>query len=453
MDEDLSASGFNEEALEEVSSRFTNVEMLGTHGHNVLARAKRYGRWFLLKGLAPEIAHEELYRQMLNKELDIMMRLQHPGVVQAIAMEKVEPLGDCIVMEWVEGTTLKAWLKGETDVEERRNVASQLLDAVGHIHAHGIAHRDLKPSNIMITSNGRNVKIIDFGLADTDVHAILKQPAGTEQYMAPEQASTSHPDVRNDIYSLGLVLRDMELGKHYKAPIARCLMPIAERYQSVDEMKTDLQRRASRRRTTAIAAAALGMAAILATTAILAIHFNGNDPNKIFVKDNQARQQVDSLRYALSSTTQQMTSNQLQSQLSQDSLRRHLGGLNDTITQLNIANTQLRNAQKELDERERKVDEAIDEGLRIIDATNAATHVKEHVDTVSDPKYVWIDWHFQSLQGERKIPEYMNSIRNRFTSKELAQIEYALKEHCSNYESNIRMKLEKVGLLIDLSFN
>ena len=64
MDEDLSASGFNEEALEEVSSRFTNVEMLGTHGHNVLARAKRFGRWYLLKGLAPEVADQQAYHEM-----------------------------------------------------------------------------------------------------------------------------------------------------------------------------------------------------------------------------------------------------------------------------------------------------------------------------------------------------------------------------------------------------
>ncbi|MBQ6649572.1 MAG: hypothetical protein IJM66_12075, partial [Muribaculaceae bacterium] len=158
-------------------------------------------------------------------------------------------------------------------------------------------------------------------------------------------------------------------------------------------------------------------------------------------KDNQARQQVDSLRNALNQTADQME----QSQLSQDSLRSHLGGLNDTINQLNIANNQLRDAQKELEARERKVDEAIAEGLKIIDATNAATHIKQHADTVSDSKYVWIDWHYQTVQGEKKIPEYMNNIRNKFTSKELAEIEYALKEHCNNYESQIRKKLEKVG--------
>ena len=100
-----------------------------------------------------------------------MMRLQHPGVVQAVNMENVAPLGNCIVMEWVEGMTLKQWLEGNTSQADREHVGLQLLDTLAHIHSHGIAHRDIKPSNIMVTSNGKNVKIIDFGLADTGTAA------------------------------------------------------------------------------------------------------------------------------------------------------------------------------------------------------------------------------------------------------------------------------------------
>jgi hypothetical protein len=125
-------------------------------------------------------------------------------------------------------------------------------------------------------------------------------------------------------------------------------------------------------------------------------------------------------------------------------LRGHLGGLNDTISALNASNSQLRNVQQAIDERERLVNQAINDGLRLIDAANVASHLKEHVDTLSDVEYLWMDWHSLSLSGERKIPGYMNSIRNRFTSKELAEIEYALKEHCSNYENEIVTKLERM---------
>ena len=445
MTDDITASGFQDEStFESVNSEFTHLEMLGTHGHNVLARAKRYGRWYLLKGLSPEHRGDEMYRQSLSKEFDIMMRLQHPAVVQAVSLEPVEELGTCIVMEWVEGSTLKKWLEGKTTRDERQHAAGQLIDALAHIHSHGIAHRDIKPSNIMITGNGNNVKIIDFGLADTDVHATLKHPAGTEQYMAPEQATTSKPDARNDIYSLGLVLREMDLGKHYKAPIARCLMPIADRYQSVDEMKNDLRRREARRRKIAIGLAAAGVAAALATTAFLAIYFSHKDPGTVYVTDDKARQQVDSLRSTLSQTTEQMR----QSQEAQSTMQSHLGELNDTIASLNNANVRLRATEMEREARQKMVDDAIAEGLRLIDATNAATHVEQHVDTVSDIKYVWIDWHYWTIRGEKKIPEYMSSIRNRFTSKELAEIEYTLKEHCQNYENKIRQKLDKKGVFI-----
>lgn len=442
----MSASGFREQGFEGVSAKFTQLEMLGTHGHNVLARAKRYGRWYLLKGLAPDAAGEELYQQMLDKELDIMMRLQHPGVVQAVGMEPVGQLGDCIVMEWVEGTTLKQWLEGDTTREARTHACNQLLDAIAHIHAQGIAHRDIKPSNIMVTSTGHNVKIIDFGLADTDVHAILKQPAGTEKYMAPEQATGSRPDVRNDIYSLGLVMRQMNLDKDYRKVAEKCILPIDERYQSVEELKNDLDRRKKRRRNMGIVLATLALAGLITAISMLAIKLNKQDASKIIVQDNKARQQVDSLRSVLQQTTTQMA----ESQLSQDSLRSHLGVMTDTIASLNMANSQLRQAQMERDARQKMVDDAIAEGLRIIDATNAATHIKEHADTLSDGQYMWIDWHFQTVLGEKKIPEYMNSIRNRFSPKELAEIEYSLQEHCNNYESQIRKKLDKVGGFIGI---
>jgi Kae1-associated kinase Bud32 len=152
---------------------------------NVVVKAKRYGRWWLLKGLRKEVAGEAGYQQRLRKELEILMQLQHPNVVSAVGLETVEDLGLCIVMEYVDGPTLKEWLEGNPSRQLRLKVAHELIDAVAYIHTKGIVHRDLKPENIIITPNGSNVKLIDFGLADTDSHTILKQPAGTPHYMSP----------------------------------------------------------------------------------------------------------------------------------------------------------------------------------------------------------------------------------------------------------------------------
>ena len=359
-----------------------------------------------------------------------MSRLQHPGVVQAVNMEDVDGLGMCIVMEWVDGVTLKEWLQGDTTRDERRQVASQLMDALAHIHQQGVVHRDIKPSNIMITNTGMAVKVIDFGLADTDQHAVLKQPAGTVSYMAPEQAASSAPDVRNDIYSLGMVLGQMDLGGIYKVPIARCLLPIEERYQSVDELIIDLRRRAVRRRNTKIAAAILAVLALIAAAVTLSNRLNHSTTNE----------RVDSLHNQLERTTTVID----QSLRMQDSLVKRLAALNDSLAMLNSVNAEMRGEQHARVARQQIVDQTIAEGIRRIDAINASTHLKHHLDTLSNSKYLWMDWNYLSQRGRSKaMPEYMIEIHNRFSTKELAEIEYALTEHCTQYETRMQQVIAK----------
>ncbi len=433
-----STSGFVVDSFEGVNDHFTSLEVLGTHGHNVLARAKRFGRWYLLKGLAPEEQQQTAYHEMLVKEFDIMMRLQHPGIAQAVSLEDVDGMGKCIVMEWVEGVTLAEWLESNHTRDERRQVAGQLMDALAHIHQHGVVHRDIKPSNIMITANGQQAKIIDFGLADTDVHALLKHPAGTHSYMAPEQASASAPDIRNDIYSLGLVLEQMNLGQLYKSPIARCLKPIDKRYQSVEELQNYLRRRSHRWRIASVAALVfltVGISAAIAT-AIARMHPSGNNSNAVV---------VDSLQQRLKNTEIEVK----QGMLGQDSLHRQLVGMNDSLALVNATNQRLRTEQAERDSRQQLIQRAIAEGIRRIDAVNASTHLKEHTDTLTNGKYIWVDWHYLSLRGRRDaLPKYMQDIRDQFSTKELSEIQYALIEHCNHYESSLQSKLSKKDVWI-----
>ena len=242
---DNSESGFLTEAFEGISRTFTDVEVITTSEVNVVAKAKRYGRWWLLKGLRAEVAASAVHQQRLRKELEILMQLQHPNVVTAYGLEEVEGVGQCIVMDYVDGVTLKEWLEGETTAERRRRIARELTTAVGYVHSKGIVHRDLKPGNIIVTYQGERVVLIDFGLADTESYTILKQPAGTPRYMSPEQMQGETADVRNDIYSLGVVFRQMRLGRRYHHIIERCLLPIDERFQSVKALEQAVDRRKS----------------------------------------------------------------------------------------------------------------------------------------------------------------------------------------------------------------
>lgn len=235
MNNDNTASGYLNDSFEGIDRVFTDVEIISTSEVNIVAKAKRYGRWWLLKGLQPEKAQETAYQQRLRKELELMMPLQHPNIVNAVGLEKVEGLGECIVMEYVDGMTMKNWLATSPTLTNKRRVAKELIDAVGYLHSKGIVHRDLKPENILITRNGEYVKLIDFGLADTDSYAILKQPAGTTEYMSEEQKVTAVADVRNDIYSLGVIFSEMGMG--YTSIINRCKLPIHKRYQNIAELE------------------------------------------------------------------------------------------------------------------------------------------------------------------------------------------------------------------------
>lgn len=323
QDYDSSVSGYLSDSFEGLSQVFTDVEILNTSEVNVVAKAKRYGRWWLLKGLQQGIANEAGYQQRLRKELEILMQLQHPNIVSAFALEKVDGLGLCIVMEFIEGSTLKEWLQGETQRQTRQRIARELTEAVGYIHTKGIVHRDLKPENIIITHNGENVKLIDFGLADTDSHAVLKQPAGTPRYMSPEQMQDSVADVRNDIYSLGIIFQQMKLGLGYRSIIKRCIQPIDRRYPNVQTLQKTVVRQKARVRWGMILAVALIL--LITIGALVALGLRQKEQNT-FIREQQGitatqqtqikqqRQKMDSLQQQVGEKVGEVTDYQKRQQ-------------------------------------------------------------------------------------------------------------------------------------------
>lgn len=224
-----------------LSHNFQDMEVVALRQYNILVKAQRDGKWWMLKAVKEEYRDSTVCINALQKEYDVMSQLQHPGIVKVEGYEEVDGLGPCIVMEYVSGDNLHDALQQGLSTSVRQRIARELIDVLGYVHRKQVVHRDIKPSNIMVQNNSGYIKLIDFGCSDGDSYTYLKQPSGTEEYISPEQRTASVADMRNDIYSLGKVLDELQLGRKYNKIIQKCLLPIDLRYQSIEQIKNSFE--------------------------------------------------------------------------------------------------------------------------------------------------------------------------------------------------------------------
>ena len=239
-----SSSGEVTSSFENISDVFTAYAEIPSRGFNRLYKAKRYGKWFVLKGLKPEFQRKAVYNELLTKEFELGVQMDHPNIAHTFSFETDPVAGPCIVMEYVDGCTLKEFLAQKPSAAVRRKITKEILSAMSYFHGKQIIHRDLKPDNILVTHNCHNVKIIDFGLADTDYHGVFKQPAGSDKYAAPEQKSGGVAlDCRADIYAFGVVLRRI-FPCSYRGVARKCTQPDREkRFGNAEEILQRMERR------------------------------------------------------------------------------------------------------------------------------------------------------------------------------------------------------------------
>ena len=235
-------------------------------------------RTVAIKVLSPQYADDDQFVSRFRREAQAAAGLNHPNIV---GVYDTGDQGDVhfIVMEYIEGRTLRDVVRNEGPLmpERAAEIVQAVARALSSAHQAGLVHRDIKPGNVMLTSDGE-VKVMDFGIARTSTGDTLTQTAavlGTASYLSPEQAQGLTVDARSDIYSLGCVLYEMLTGrapfsgdspvaiayKHVKedpVPPSRLNPDVPEsldavvmksmaknpanRYQTADELRADLER-------------------------------------------------------------------------------------------------------------------------------------------------------------------------------------------------------------------
>ena len=226
-----------------------DVELIHTSegGFNSLYRVCKNGRFFVYKALKEECRGNLMYEDLLTKDFNIGFSLNHPNICQYYAMIQHPVIGSCIVMEWIDGQTLEELLnRTEIADHQAQKIICEICDALEYIHCKQVIHRDLKPANILITHNGQNVKLIDFGLSDTDSYATFKAPAGTRLYAAPELIAGETVDISSDIWSLGMIIN--EISSKYRNVAECCLRRNRySRYSTASEVKLAILKEKSRK--------------------------------------------------------------------------------------------------------------------------------------------------------------------------------------------------------------
>ena len=173
-----------------------------------------------IKSLDSNLINDERFRQRFRKEATIHNKLSHPNIVKLIDFQE-RPDGVFLIMNYIEGKQLNHYIQkttGPIPEKELIPLFLQILSAIKHAHSKGLIHRDIKPSNILITKEGK-IKVIDFGIAKSLDEWIDKgltvagDNPGTPAYMSPEQVNAEKLDVLTDIYSLGVTLFQMVVGR------------------------------------------------------------------------------------------------------------------------------------------------------------------------------------------------------------------------------------------------
>lgn len=232
-----------------LGNRYEIIRKIGDGGMAFVYEAKDrlLNRIVAVKVLRPEFVDDEEFLVKFKREAEAVANISHPNIVNVYDVG-CDGKVNYIVMEYVDGQNLKEIIKNEGTLDEYTalDITKQIAKALSAAHKKGVIHRDIKPHNILISSEGRNVKVADFGIAKAATNSTMTNIGsiiGSVHYFSPEQAKGKPVKNNADLYSLGIVLYEMLLGKvPFKgdSPISIALQHINEDIEFSSEEKTQI---------------------------------------------------------------------------------------------------------------------------------------------------------------------------------------------------------------------
>lgn len=192
-----------------VSKDFENIKPFyaSTYGNSRLFTANYNGRKVIIKTLKAEHANDPKCRQNLKKEYELTSELDYKFIRKALGFETIQGLGDCIILEYVEGKSLAEHVRvGTLNEKQIKNVLIDICDALNYMHQRMIIHCDLKPENVIVTANDFRAKVIDIGLPETEYKTDRELLIKENEFIAPELIKGEECDPRSDVYSLGKII-------------------------------------------------------------------------------------------------------------------------------------------------------------------------------------------------------------------------------------------------------